>query len=143
MPTKPRTVGDVFRMFFPGHPGCIGSDNGTACPVRMGLVAAGLLAPMESNGADAPIIPIADGPVVVEKGVREAMCDIVYGLNVDADNCDDIVVRILTALFPAGIVVADETVVLGKASDDFDEFGNYGGLRPRDIIYIKRREENE
>ena len=117
MPTEPRTVGDVFRMFFPGYPGCIGSDNGTACPVRMGLIAAGLLAPMDSEGADALIIPLAGGPVVAEAGNMEVAQEELYSLAYELVECggdctDGDVMRILTALFPAGIKVVTEVRVV-------------------------------
>ena len=46
--------------------------------------------------------------------------------------------RILTACIP-GIIVPDEVVELGKRSDDFDEFGNYGGLHSGDTIHITRK----
>ena len=96
---------------------------------------------------DAILIPLATGPVVVEKGAmelsRERLSLLAYEIVECGGGCTDgDVTRILAPLFPAGIAVADVSVTVALPSVKLNLWLT-GDLRVRegDTIHIERKEE--
>lgn len=102
---------------------------------------------VEREGAKYVVIPLAGGSVVAENGNMEVAREELYSLAYELVECggdvtDGDVLRILTALLPAGIVVADESVEIDEPlwPVSIPTKGGPTMLSFGDIIHIERKE---